>query len=155
MIVNTKTKKELASLLRFFKALGYNVEVKVDDWDSYEEKTCIKIDHKSGSIKEFSSINYYKSNSNFPVNSYDDFIELTIDGNIRGFPLDVVTAMIVQQKNQGNPPDLLVFRDSRYVDKPLKGFNWKDTFQGQEYWKDIIENRNFENFNYLHATRIK
>ena len=47
---------------------------------------------------------------------------------------------------QGNEPDVGVFQKNTDADKYEGGFDWNETEAGEEFWSDIIHNREYEIF---------
>jgi hypothetical protein len=68
-------------------------------------------------------------------------------GELRGFPDDVINAMLSEQRKQGNPMDLYVFEDSTNYSELDGGFDWCDASSpigdSADYWFDIIEQKEF------------
>lgn len=154
MIVNTETKNELSTLLRFYKVLNYKVEVTAKDWDNYKDKTCIEIDLDKEEIINYSSINYFKAKG-LPVVDYSTYVEDLFEYELEGLTIEIVTSMLIQQKNQGNKPSLEVFENNATASANGRGFDWHETVQGYDFWYDIIHSRDFSDFNFVKASRIK
>jgi hypothetical protein len=154
MVVNTRTKNELATLLRFYKALNYKVEVTTKDWENYNDKTCIEIDLDREEIIIYSSINYFKAKG-LPVVDYSTYVKDLFEYELEGFTIEIVTSMLIQQKNQGNKPSLEVFENNATASANGRGFDWDETVQGYDFWYDIIHSRDFSDFNFVKASRIK
>lgn len=62
-------------------------------------------------------------------------------GEIEGFPIEVVEKMVKYQIEEDGGFDIDGFEEDR-----LGGFTWKRTPEGQEFWNEVIENRNFDLF---------
>lgn len=154
MIVNTKTKNELSTLLRFYKVLNYKVEVTAKDWDNYKDKTCIEIDLDKEEIINYSSINYFKAKG-LPIIDYSTYVKDLFKYELKGLTIEIVTAMLIQQKNQGNKPSLEVFENNATASANGRGFDWDETVQGYDFWYVIIRSRDFSDFNFVKASRIK
>lgn len=75
-------------------------------------------------------------------------------GDIEGFPIEVVQKMIDEQVKQGNKADISVFQDGCDNGFLRDGFDWDDTKDGEWFWSEVIEDRNFEKFfeKYPHQT---
>ena len=69
-----------------------------------------------------------------------------LKGQLEGFPLEVVKAMIEEQVNQGNEPNVEVFQNRADQNKPEGGFYWSGSKQGYDFWKEVIEYANFKYF---------
>lgn len=125
--------------------LGYDVSLELSDWDIYKDQTCVNID--SGNLNEYGKMVFYKQKSE-PIYPFEEFKAILISGEIKGFPLEVVTAMLYHQKKQTGKADLLTFIRRKSVSATGGGFNWDRTRQGFNYWDNIISNRKFEDFKY-------
>jgi hypothetical protein len=159
MIIHVNSKKDLFNLLRLYKILDYKVTVTQDDWDTYKKDTCIRIDDIHKEITEFSSVRYYEEKTKdtlefiFP---YDIYYEYGITlGKLNDISIELLTALIIQQKAQGNKPDINIFMHDLYADRKAGGFTWCDTVQGYEYWSKLLLFKEFGDFNFIMASRIK
>ena len=65
-------------------------------------------------------------------------------GQIDGFPVEIVDKMIEEQIAQGNRPDVTVFEHDAGQNKKGGGFEWSKSRQKEEYWQEVIGNRNFD-----------
>lgn len=72
--------------------------------------------------------------------------EKDLIGEIEGFPIEVVRAMVKEQIRQGNNADVEVFQKCSYMDKELGGFRWEDTEVGYEFWDKVIFYKDFKVF---------
>lgn len=73
--------------------------------------------------------------------------EKDLVGDLVGFPVEVVQNMVERQVEQGNEADVKVFQGRASSDGDfLKGFNWKDTEEGFDFWDEIILDKNFDLF---------
>jgi len=145
MVVNIPTKKDFKDLIRFYKILGYNVSLELSDWDVYEDQTCVNIE--SDKIDVYGKTVFYIQKGE-PIYSFKDFKANLISGDIKGFPLEVVTAMLHQQKKQLGKTNLEAFIKSRTCSAEGGGFDWEKTRQEFNYWNRIIHNKKFKNFKY-------
>lgn len=145
MIVNIPTQKDFKDLIRLYKILDREVSVELSDWDIYKDQTCINID--SGSINEYGKISFYKQKGE-RIYSFEEFKANLINGQIKEFPLEVVTAMLYHQKKQIGKANLASFIVRKMSSAAGGGFDWDETKQGFSYWNDIISLRQFEDFNY-------
>lgn len=145
MIVNVPTQKDFKDFIRLYKVLGYNVSLELSDWDVYEDQTCVNIDLDK--IDVYGKTTFYIQKSE-PVYSFEVFKENLIYRDIEGFPLEVVTAMLHQQKKQIGEVDLVAFIRRRACSAEGGGFDWEKTKQGFDYWNNIIHNKKFEDFKY-------
>ena len=145
MIVNVSTQKDFKDLIRFYKMLGYNVSLELSDWDVYKDQTCVNID--SDKIDVYGKTVFYIQKGE-PIYPFEVFKVNLIDGEIKGFPLEVVTAMLHQQKKQRGKTDLMAFIKQRACSEVGGGFDWSETRQGHDYWHSIIMSKEFEDFKY-------
>lgn len=67
-------------------------------------------------------------------------------GEIEGFPEEVVIEMEIRQVAQGNAADVSVFENDRMADCSEGGFTWSRTYEGEDFWNEVIEDRNFSLF---------
>lgn len=79
----------------------------------------------------------------------DDLIE-----DLKGFPIYIVNKMIEYQTDQGNDPDVDVFRYSASESCENGGFDWDGTKEGFDFWEEIIEYRNFDHFLTIYKDEI-
>ncbi len=145
MIVNIPTKKDFKDLIRFYKILGYNVSLELSDWDVYKDQTCVNIE--SDKIDVYGKTVFYIQKGE-PIYPFEDFKADLISGDIEGFPLEVVTAMLHQQKKQIGKTNLMAFIRDRASSATEEGFDWDETRQKLDYWFDIIQDKKFEDFKY-------
>jgi hypothetical protein len=68
------------------------------------------------------------------------------NGDLKGFPEEVVEKMLERQVEQGNKRDVSVFEDSRRRDSFCGGFRWVETVEGHVFWKSVISDKNFDIF---------
>lgn len=145
MIVNVPTKKDFKDLIRFYKVLGYNVSLELSDWDVYEDQTCVNID--SDKIDVYGKTVFYIQKGD-PVYPFEVFKRDLIYGEIKGFPLEIVTAMLHQQKRQTGKTNLMAFIKRKSCSAEGGGFDWSETRQGHDYWDSVVCREEFENFKY-------
>ena len=67
-------------------------------------------------------------------------------GDILGFPMPVIEAMLRYQENQGNPRNITIFKNYRSSTKPDGGFAWFATNEGEEFWDKVITKQDFDVF---------
>ena len=67
-------------------------------------------------------------------------------GGIKDFPIEVVEKMIEEQIKQGFRPDVEVFQKFPDAGLNKKGFIWSKTENGYFFWKEVIEEGNFDFF---------
>lgn len=67
-------------------------------------------------------------------------------GEIEGFPIEVVRAMVKEQIRQGNNADVKVFQERCKASKCAGGFDWIDTKDGYGFWAVVFRNKNFDEF---------
>lgn len=65
---------------------------------------------------------------------------------ITQFPVQIVKRMIHHQVDQGNAPDLNVFKKSICSGRSSGGFNWYDTEEGVDFWMNVIALEYFDLF---------
>lgn len=65
-------------------------------------------------------------------------------GELKGFPTEVVEKMLERQVEQGGKRDVSIFEEVRC--SAGSGFYWDRTPEGHEFWKNVIEKRNFDAF---------
>ena len=68
------------------------------------------------------------------------------NGDLKGFPEEVVEKMLERQVEQGNPRDVSVFEKDSWDDKQAGGFDWCSSPEGHHFWDAIIEDKDFETF---------
>lgn len=66
--------------------------------------------------------------------------------DLEGFPLEIIEKMIDKQVSQGNPPNVKVFQKRRSIEAWRKGFNWRSTSEGCEFWGKVIGVKKFDLF---------
>lgn len=64
-------------------------------------------------------------------------------GNISNFPIEIIQHMVNEQVRQGNFPDVTVFQNIKTAGTFLKGFSWRDTKEGENFWHAVICACNF------------
>lgn len=67
-------------------------------------------------------------------------------GQLEGFPIEVVQAMVNEQVRQGNDADVSVFQRDKRAAKIYGGFNWSESKKGRTFWSEIIHNKIFSTF---------
>jgi hypothetical protein len=67
-------------------------------------------------------------------------------GGIENFPIEVVEKMIEEQVRQDNIPNVEVFQKCATLDDDDGGFTWKNTKDGEKFWKEVIVENNFDLF---------
>lgn len=73
--------------------------------------------------------------------SADDLI-----GDIKGFPIEVVKAMMVKQAIANGFANVRVFQENISASSKGGGFTWDETPEGWGFWNDVISGRNFDRF---------
>ena len=68
------------------------------------------------------------------------------NGDLKGFPEEVVEKMLERQVEKGNPRDVSVFEKDSWADKQAGGFDWSSSPEGLLFWSVIIEEEDFETF---------
>ena len=67
-------------------------------------------------------------------------------GDLEDFPIEVVIEMINNQIKQGNNENVEVFQDDNISDCTVGGFTWSDTEEGDEFWYNVINEKDFDLF---------
>ena len=67
-------------------------------------------------------------------------------GDIKDFPIEVVEKMIEEQIKQGNMPNAEVFQKCATFDDDDGGFDWIRTEDGEDFWREVIVDSNFDLF---------
>lgn len=76
------------------------------------------------------------------------------NGDIKYFPKEIVLKMMEYQVEQGNVEDVSVFeRDIKSGDEQ-GGFTWGHTLEGDQWWGEVIVNKNFNKFFETYPTRL-
>lgn len=68
------------------------------------------------------------------------------NGDLKGFPEEVVEKMLERQVEQGNPRDVAVFEKEKLSGKYQGGFDWYSTTESDTFWRRIIEFESFDTF---------
>ena len=64
-------------------------------------------------------------------------------GDLENFPIEVVEKMLQKQYKQYGEKDISVFQNNRHSEK---GFRWKDTIEGYDFWMHVITCKKFDVF---------
>lgn len=67
-----------------------------------------------------------------------------LTGSISNFPIEIVQHMVNEQVRQGNLPDVTVFQSIKTAGTFLKGFSWRNTKEGEDFWHAVIRACNFD-----------
>lgn len=67
-------------------------------------------------------------------------------GQLKGFPKEVVELMLERQFEQTGRRDVTVFETYSYAGVDNGGFDWDSTIEGFGFWKEVVEDRNFDVF---------
>lgn len=67
-------------------------------------------------------------------------------GQLEGFPLEVVIAMLNYQVAQGNRADVGVFQKTPYAPRGGGGFSWDRSVEGHAFWCRVIPEKEFHHF---------
>lgn len=65
---------------------------------------------------------------------------------LKGFPTEVIRAMIREQLIQGNASDVSVFQACKSCGVAGGGFDWNATSQGVDFWDRVIGKEDFDYF---------
>lgn len=68
------------------------------------------------------------------------------EGDIEGFPVEVVAKMLERQYEQCKMVDVSVFEDDKSTSALASGFDWDITVEGEHFWDRVIEARDFSEF---------
>lgn len=74
---------------------------------------------------------------------FEDELPDEFNGQLKGFPKNVVKRMMECQVEQGNKADYTVFENSLDSDKAEGGFTWALTTEGARQWHNIINKKKF------------
>lgn len=106
-------------------------------------------------ISASSNLEYFNNHKNKEIDietllSYRIDKELidtyTPQGDIKGFPVEILKRMVECQKEQGNEEDVSAFEKDKNLTKMNKGFNWWETKEGSAFWEAVIGNKKFDYF---------
>lgn len=61
-----------------------------------------------------------------------------LKGGLECFPIYVIQQMVDYQVEQGNEPNVDVFKNDLCASSSDGGFDWEDTREGWEYWYDRL-----------------
>ena len=70
----------------------------------------------------------------------------TPKGDLIGFPKEIIAKMLNYQEEQGNPRDVSVFEENKFTIKELGGFNWDKTKEEDNFWEEVLDNKDFNLF---------
>ena len=73
-------------------------------------------------------------------------IKKDLIGDLENFPIEVVEKMLEKQYKQVNKKDITVFQAYKCSEAQHGGFNWQDTIEGHDFWRDVIRKENFDRF---------
>lgn len=65
----------------------------------------------------------------------------TPKGQLKGFPKEIIARMLECQEEQRNTRDISLFEGCRVI-----GFAWVDTKEKQNFWREVIMDKNFDLF---------
>ena len=65
---------------------------------------------------------------------------------LKGFPTEVIRAMIREQLIQGNASDVSVFQSCKSCGALRGGFDWNATSQGFDFWERVVGKEDFAYF---------
>ena len=69
-----------------------------------------------------------------------------LKGQIKDFPIEVVQKMVERQYEQTGKCNVKIFQLYKRTDKVDGGFLWRNTIEGYEFWRTIIDHNNFDLF---------
>lgn len=67
-------------------------------------------------------------------------------GQLEGFPIEVVQAMVDEQVRQGNEADVSVFQICVDSCESEYGFDWCNSKEGTVFWEEVIMKHEFNTF---------
>lgn len=67
-------------------------------------------------------------------------------GDLEGFPIEVVQAMVIEQERQGYEANVSVFQRDKTSGLTPKGFVWYKTKEKSHFWSEVIADKNFDLF---------
>lgn len=67
-------------------------------------------------------------------------------GELKGFTKEIIARMLDYQEEQGNKRDVSVFEKSKFSPLEAYGFAWNRTKEKDNFWYDVISNKNFNIF---------
>lgn len=67
-------------------------------------------------------------------------------GQIKGFPFQIIDAMLAEQHRQGNHMNVEVFQENVGANARYGGFTWSQSKEGHEFWGDVIHKMKFDLF---------
>jgi len=70
----------------------------------------------------------------------------TFSGKIKGWPKEIVHAMISNQVKQGNKPDKSIFEEIPSRNLYNRGFDWDKSTEGSLLWEKVLANGNHKAF---------
>lgn len=71
---------------------------------------------------------------------------LRYGGDIADFPPEIVEKMLEYQEKQGNQRCVKVFEENKWNGHTYRGFDWKNTDEGWDFWKIVIVDEKFDVF---------
>ena len=69
-----------------------------------------------------------------------------MDNKLKYFPKQIIDKMIERQVQQGNKPDVNVFRLDPAANRSEGGFDWCDSPETDVFWSEVIEFKNIDAF---------
>ena len=76
----------------------------------------------------------------------EELVNYTPKGELIGFPKEIIARMLECQEEQGNKEDISVFEKRVVAGDFNKGFTWHKTKEGNIFWSDVINNKDFNHF---------
>jgi hypothetical protein len=80
------------------------------------------------------------------LQDYLNSIPDTFTGYLEGFLKEIVQKIVERQVEQGNEPDYKVFEKEDSASKKSKGFDWMESKEGYDFWKEVILYKHFNLF---------
>jgi hypothetical protein len=80
------------------------------------------------------------------LQDYLNSIPDTFTGYLEGFPKEIVQKIVERQVEQKNESDYTVFEKELCASKKSKGFDWMESKEGYDFWKEVILYKHFNLF---------
>lgn len=71
---------------------------------------------------------------------------MNYNGQLTGFPTEIVEKMLENQEIQGNQKNITVFEEYAARGREYGGFTWENTVEGHVFWRRVIGDLNFSVF---------
>ena len=120
-------------------------------WDNHKENTIYYPFDGERSSLEFAHLAGYKVINAKEFTALHRREELDLEsyspkGELEGFPKEIIARMLECQEEQGNPRDISVFERDRTAGQYVGGFARYETKEGNRFWYDVVNNKDFNLF---------